>query len=172
MQDVPKRPLPDYSNLDSTDIRRDIDETAPSGSHSSDATDVVQDESTAPNGQQQEAPVARMLQSVEGEKYREWYDAPVGELSPKASESNGSMAPPLATPSVIPYPVPSFYPLPWMQPYPQPGHYPVPFYGPYPGYPMPPPPIQPPSSDTNGFAAGNLSWHGMIYNVCFTSRQV
>jgi hypothetical protein len=172
IQNTPKHPNAGHSSLDITDTKREIDETVPSGPHSPKGIDSAQDESVTPDGQQQEVPVARMLQNVEGEKYREWYDAPVDELSPKSSESGGSIAPPLAAPSAMPYPTTGFYPLPWMHPYPQPGHYPMPFYGPYPGYPMPPPPMQSPSSDTNGFAAGNLSWHGMIYNVRFASRSV
>lgn len=109
--------------------------------------------------------MARVLQNVEGEKYREWYDAPMAEFSPKSSESGGSIAPSLAPPA-MPYQIPGFYPMPWIQPYPQPGQYPMPFYGPYPGYPIPPPPLHPPSSDTNSFPAGGLPWHGVIYNVC------
>ncbi|XP_006454050.1 hypothetical protein AGABI2DRAFT_113810 [Agaricus bisporus var. bisporus H97] len=166
IQDTPKRddPLVDHNSPDITDVKGEIIETVPLGEFELNGTDSAQDEPVAPDGPQRESPVARVLQNVEGEKYREWYDAPMAEFSPKSSESGGSIAPSLAPPA-MPYQIPGFYPMPWIQPYPQPGQYPMPFYGPYPGYPIPPPPLHPPSSDTNSFPAGGLPWHGVIYNA-------
>ncbi|KAF5352462.1 hypothetical protein D9756_006010 [Leucocoprinus leucothites] len=130
--------------------------------------DELKTEGSLASKQQKEEPIARVLEDNQGEKYREWYDAPGAvSASESASASVGSTGPPLAP--ALPYPVPpGYYPMPWI-PYAQPGHYHMSYYGPYPAYPVPgvpmaPYPATPPGSDTNGPTAGTLPWSNIIYN--------
>lgn len=149
----------------SADITVKIDKVALPDPNCGSGMDNAQRELVTVDKPHQEGPVAQVPESAGSEKYREWYDTPVAGSSSSESGSgpSGSAAPLLPAPA-LPYPVPGYYPMPWVHAYAQP--YSMSYYSPYPAYPMPALPMQPPGSDTNSSAVGH-PWHGMMYNVGF-----